>query len=487
MKRSSNRFVCCRFIAVVLLVLVVTACWQQLALGQVTVKNLIGDAVSDIGDEFKDIESAITLFNRGLVGDAQKLLEAAKEKDSRLAPAEVMMAKLLLSANNGDAARASLENAVKNHPEDPEAFVAFGEIAFGQRRVSDAQALFEKGRALCEKYTRNQKRRRNLQIRCYSGLTAVAESRTQWPKAEAILNEWLKTDPDNTNPYQRLARAQAMQKTKEKLFAAYETYHKLAGVDKDMPIKEISMALMYEQLARGDEKKGEEFHLVAKNLMSKAEERAADDADTRLAIAQWAIDTGYLDQAKRNVEAALKLDKDSAQTQLLKGLIDRYQGDYAAAEKTFRDASYRTPGAFGPINNLALALVAQGGAEKNKQALEYAQLATRIYSDAKQPAGREAAATLAWVLFKQGREAEAERGVIAVAKAGPVSSEANVNMAAILIARNRAKDAYTLLQNVLKTKRPFPQKAKAQKMLDRLLQLNPNLGKEPVPTGPKKD
>jgi Tfp pilus assembly protein PilF len=486
MKRGRNWFKGCRILAVFLIALVAATSGWQTAQGQVTVENLIGDAVSDIGNEFKDIETAITLFNRGLAGDALKLLEAAKEKDSRLAPAEVMMAKLWLSSKNGNAARASLENAVKNHPDDPEAFIAFGEIAFSQGRVSDAQALFEKGQSLGEEYARNQKRKRNLRIRCYSGLTAVAESRNQWPEAEAILGEWIKTDPDNTNPYQRLARAQAMQKTKEKLFAAYETYHKLASVDKDVPIKEINMALMYEQLARGDEEKGEEYHLVAKNLMSKAEERAADDVDTRLAIAQWAIDAGYLDQAKRNVESALKLDKNSTQGQLLKGLIDRYQGDFASAEKIFREANYRTPGAFGPINNLALALAAQGDADKNKQALEFAQLATRIYNDGKQATGREAAATLAWVLFKQGREAEAERGVIAVAKVGPVSTEANINMAEILVARNRVKDAYALLKNVLKNKRPFPQKDKAQKMLDQLVKRNPDLTKEPTDRSEKR-
>ncbi len=435
---------------------------------QVKVEDLIGKAVPDITEDIeKPVAQAIKLFSEGKFDEARTLLKETRAKKPQLPPEGVIMAQLMVAINQGLAARGELERTILADPKDPEPYLVFGDLAFQNRQVTESSLCFEKANELVQTYASNPRRKRDLQIRALAGLAAIASARMQYPLEEKYLNDWIKLEPDSTAAYTRLGRAQYMQKTDASAGVAYKTFQKLYDeVDKakdpakKVPRAEVNMAVLYTQ----DDKVAN-----AKKLMDLAMSRATpDDVNTRLAVSQWALENGELDLAKSAATAALKADPDSLQGMLLMGITARYAKDYPNAETYFRKALAKAPSNFAAMNNLSIAMIDQPDEAKRRQALEYAQLNQRVNQDLNTPAGRESGATLAWVLFNMGNEADAENAAIRVLQSGSISNEAAYYLAKILSDRGRAKEAKQILEPLIKQPRFFPGKNEAKDVLARL-------------------
>ena len=104
------------------------------------------------------------------------------------------------------------------------------------------------------------------------------------------------------------------------------------------------------------------------------------------------------------------------------------------------------------------------------------QVNARIYADLRQPFGREAAVTLAWVLYNVGREAEAMRYLSAAARAGTITPESTYYAAKILVGRGSQQSARNLLENLLNQRRAFLHRPEAQQLLEKI---RPSSGAEP--------
>src|SRR5687768_5531956 len=79
------------------------------AVAQIKSEMLIGDAVSEIGNRYTEVDEAIKRFaNRDFLG-ARQFLEEARRKDPKLPPTDLILAKMYFLANNAAAGRASLE------------------------------------------------------------------------------------------------------------------------------------------------------------------------------------------------------------------------------------------------------------------------------------------------------------------------------------------------------------------------------------------
>jgi len=427
------------------------------ATAQITVKKLLESDVTDIGPHLADVEQAIRRFQTNEIAEAQKLLKEAKKKNPQLPPGDVMLARLLLFANQVNAAGQVLEKVVAEEPDDPEAYILFGNMALRQGRLTSANLLLIKGYSLSSDYAANAKRKRHMQMQSLAGLTVVAQRREKWDRAEKYVTEWLKLDPENVGALTQLGQIQ-FQLDKEK--EAYATFQKLHEIDDNTPRPEISMGLMYE---RADKRAN------AKKLMELAATRVPDHLNTRLAVAQWALEAGLIDMAKTNADAALKIDADSYQAKMLVGLVARFQGEHDKAEKLFMDAHLQAPTQFAPVNNLVLALIAQPDQEKRRLAREFAQVNMKAFNDLKTPAGRETAVTAAWVQFNLAREAEAEQLVQAVVNTRSTISAENAYFAArILNDRGRSAQALSILEPILQGKAVFPGRADAEKLLAKL-------------------
>jgi tetratricopeptide (TPR) repeat protein len=430
---------------------------------QMTAQRLVGQDISQIGPEEVEISEAIHRFSRQDFNAAHELFQAAVAKNAQLPPAHVLMARMYLAANNMAAARTAMEKASVDKPDDPEAFIALGEIAYGQNQLVEAQPLFAKGLKLSDTYTKNPRRQKLLRVRGLAGAAAVQERQGEWAGAEENLNKWIEIAPDSALAHTRLGRALFEQ---EKYREAYDTFTRLYEKDDNVPRPEINMALLYEQASQQPGKA--ELHENARKLMDLAVERMPKHLETRLAAAQWGLEAGLLDFAKANARAALDIDPDSLPAIIAQGVIARHEKDLPRAEELFATAHLKSPANFAATNHLALTLIQKPETAQRRRALEFAQINARIYADLRQATGREAAVTLAWILYNVGREAEAMQYLSAAGRAGTITPESTYYAAKILVGRGSQESARNLLDKLLEQRRAFLHRAEAEQLLEKI-------------------
>jgi len=423
------------------------------------IERLIGSAVSDIGPEYRVIGDAIVRFGNRDASGAQMLLEQAKEDHLELPPVGVMMGQLYRASNNVVAARASLEQAVRDNPDDPEAYIHFADNALQKRRFTDAHLIYQRSREVCDSYELNPKRKRTLGIRALLGMAAVSEAREQWDKAEELLKQVATEDPDNSAAQTRLARAVFRQDRKTEAYKLLEIVYKMDSLNN--PRAEISMAQLSQQA--GDTAR-------AKKLIGLARERDADSLKTQLAAARWAVQTGDLELAKDASNAATALAGDSSDVSiyLMEGFIARTEGEMDKAETALEQAHLISPGNQAVLNQLSALLVGQPEEAKRKRALEYARINSLIYNDRAQASGRNAAAILAWVTHQLGNTPEALRQLNAAMSSGGVTDADATYYMARIVSDSRPEAARTLLKPILDSRQIFPSRKEAEALLKKV-------------------
>ncbi len=422
------------------------------ASAQLTVQALIGDSVDEIGPQHAGVGEAISLFQAGEVNDARERLKEACESAPELAPADVLLAKMLLAANNAGAAAGALDRAITEASKDPEAYIMYGDLLFRQTQIAPAELMFLKAAEACSAYSANEKRKQRLLPRISAGLAAVAEARRDWAAAQEHLENWKQLDPQNPNACGRLARVlYRMGQYQESL----DEFGNLLKSEKTAGLPEVNLGLLYE----ADGKRTE-----AQAMMQTGASKGADHLQTRLVIARWAFDANLVETAKENATAALKLDPNSLQAQLLVGLVARWEKDFTAAEKTFVAAHLAAPSNFAASNNLALTLAEQDDERKQLKGLTYATVNVRAYSDVKTVFGREAAVTYGWVLFRLGRETLAEKALENVPVPIP-TKESAYYAAQVFHDRGRPEVVIRLLRPALEDGKHFLYREQAQQLL----------------------
>ena len=442
---------------------------RQVCYAQLTPDVLIGQAVAEVSPAMSEpINEAIALFQARQFDDARKVLSDLCRAHPQLQPAGVLMAQMFFAANQVLAARSELERCVLEHPTDPEPYIMFGDLAFQNGQLTETGLCFDKAHQLVQAYRSNPRRQRALQIRAYAGQAAVASARKQYTVEEQLLTKWIALEPNSIPAYTRLARCQYNQGGIDNEKKAYATFSKLydeidnqSDAAKQVLRPEVNMAVLYTQNNRLDH---------AQRLMGFAMQRAAaEDITTRLAVSQWAMDTGNLKLAKEAAAAAYRIKKDSVQVMLLLGVAARFDGDAERAAAWFRAAHAKAPTDFLAINHLALTLIEIPDAAKQREAQQFAELNQRQNNNFSTLLGREAAATLAWTTFRLGREEEAERSMLQIVQSGlTISNEAAYHAAIVLSARGHKAQARQMLQSLMKQPSFFPGREKAKALLEKL-------------------
>ena len=447
-------------------------CWSVVALcmlismgivvsqgtSQITVKSLLEPAIRDAAPkQYPDVRDAIVRFHNSDINGARELLNSASEKDPQLAPGELMLAQLFLLTNQLNSSNSTLEQVVKTHPDDPEAYLILGDTAFREKQFTASGMLFEKAQTLTDNYDGNPRRNRNMRIRAMAGMAAVAEVYEDWETAQSVLSAWIETDPDSPSAHTRLGQT---------LFyladykVAYAEFQKAYELDGELPRPEISMAQLYSKSGKQEN---------ARKLVGLAVQRASDDLNTRIRAAQWYLENGFLDEAQENADAALQSDENSLRAQVMTGLVGRYRKDYEGAEKAFQAAHLLDPANFVAMNHLSLTLIELPDEGKRRRATAYAQTNSLRHGDVQQPLGREATITFAWVLYRIERRTEAMRLVSTALRAGGVSQESAYLAARILYDQGRPDTARQLLEPVLQRKTVFPNHEDAEKLLQKII------------------
>jgi Tfp pilus assembly protein PilF len=190
---------------------------------------------------------------------------------------------------------------------------------------------------------------------------------------------------------------------------------------------------------------------------------APRDAKTRLVAAQWAWETGQLDEAKQQADAALRLDPKYLEAKILRGVIAMFQKDYKAAEVYFESAHQQSSKDFAASNNLALALAEQNDEPKKAYALDLANANAQKY-----PRMIDALSTYGWVLYRRGQLDDAEKVLRAVATGGSLTADTAYYWACILKDRGQEAVAKQWLESALRSPAPFLHREEAKALLAKL-------------------
>ncbi len=408
----------------------------------------MGNAVTDFGPKYKDVTDAVARFRKGDVAGARGALVSAKDKHPALAPARIMLARLMLSVSKFADSRIELEREAAVNPNDPESYLMLADLALRDRRSTEAEALLEQSRGLAAKFTGNAKRKKSIDAGISAGLAAVAEQREMWPAAVEHLTAWVGIEPANAVALMRLGQAQFRAGHPAE---ATKSLRAAAKADPELLSADIVLGKLFEDA--GDEKNAETH-------MSQAVKAGPQELNTLLAAAQWALRNNRIDVAKTRAEAALKLDPTSLDAQLLCGQAALFAGDMKTAEQYFSGAHLQSPANFQAANLLGLALIDQDDALKKRRALEFAELTANL-----NPRNSEATETLGWVYFKLGRTADADRVLGTVINSGSLSADGAYYTARLFEGLGRADDARKWAEKALQGKRAFAHRRDAEALM----------------------
>jgi len=431
--------------------LLVAVCLGNAAEGQITAQTLVGKAVSDDA-QYGDINNAITRFRERDIDGCRALLERARSNNPKLPPPGMMMAVLWLGVNQLPPARTELEDTAVKFPGDPEPYLMLGDLAFQDRRITDADVLFGKATLLTATFTENPKRKRDFEIRCSAGNAAVAEARKQWEKAQEYLTGWLELDPDNASGHQRLGIVLfQLNKPQE----ALEQFREAQKLDSKAVHPELAMARLYDDAKQRD---------TARKLIDQAVKAAPQDASVLLAAAQWYLGQNDLAAATINADKALKLDPKGLEAKIVRGAIARVARDYKAAEKLFEEAHVQSPGNFPASNSLALVLIETDDKDSRQRALEMAEANVSMHREGS-PQQANALTTLSWVYYKLGRREDAEKILAQISQNNQLTTDGAYYVAKLLVDRGEKDRARKILEDVLANDAMFATRADAADLL----------------------
>jgi tetratricopeptide (TPR) repeat protein len=427
---------------------------SRVAQAQVTAQTLIGKAVSDESQN-KEITNAITRFRERDIDGCRAVLDRAKSNNPKLPPPGVMMAMLWLSVNQLGPARAELEETVAKFPGDPEPYLMLGDLAFQDRRITDAAVLFERATQLTGGFEENPKRKRDFEIRGHAGNAAVAEARRQWEKAQQHLAKWLELDPDNASAHQRMGIVLFRLGKEEESLAQFREARKL---DDKAVQPELALARLYDDAKKRD---------TAKKLIEAAIKSSPNDPAVQLAAAQWYLGQSDLESAKQAADIALKVDGKSLEAKIVRGAVARVARDYALAEKFFNEAHVQSPGNFPASNSLALVLIESDEKDARQRAMEMAEANVAMHRD-NSPQQVNALTTLAWVYYKLGRREDAEKILEQISRNNALTSDGAFYVAKLLSDRGEKDRAKKILEQVLETEPMFATRPDAVDLLTKI-------------------
>ncbi|MEN1681592.1 MAG: tetratricopeptide repeat protein [Planctomycetota bacterium] len=425
------------------------------AQAQLTAKSLIGDSVSNPEDpRYADVAEAIRRFENRDVLSAEKFLEDVKEKNKKLPPVGVMMAKMYAATGNSASVRPALEKSIDTESEDPEPYLLLAETNLRANQTIEADALFDKAVSLAEKYNANPKRKRQLQIRAYSGRAAVAQRRKNWKAAEADIRVWLEQAPDDAAGLQSLGQVLCML---DQVDEGRKAFVKATEINDKLPNAFVLTATMLER--RG-------LLTDAINEFTKAYREDPKNETTLVTFAQSLVRAGELEKANKVLKAARDAAPGSFTVWLLSGVAERMSGRPEAAERNLLQALSIQPGSREAYDQIAQLLANQEDEGDRKRALQYALTCSKVF-----PNSADVKVTLAWALYQNGRNREATNALRNALQTGggALSADARLLVAKLLLAVNQTDNARRLLSSAIANETGiFVQRAEAEELLKSL-------------------
>jgi tetratricopeptide (TPR) repeat protein len=390
-------------------------------------------AVASPLDLPEQVRRAIAAFQRGDRDGALRWLQRAHEETPDLAPAEIMLANMYFSNDQFVQGREILEQASVQYPEDPEPHLIFGDLAWRERRLSDAQLQYEHGKQLTADFTGSAKRRAQLEVRALAGLANVAEARGEFQAAHELFTALLQLEPQHAQArYRSGVVLFALSRPDEALAEFREATKLLEGA----PPAPLMLAELYGRA--GD---AEQLH----HWIEQAIGEAPQDIRPLLAMARWQLELRNDPQAAAEAcDRAARLDSESSELQLLRGMIAWSRGDLAEAEKVLETVVFRQPENVTASCYLAAVLAEHDDPDRRRRALELVQLVAATH-----PGTGDTAAAMGWVAYQLGNLEQAEQQLQHAAAAAGAGRDTNYYLARTLYRRGQIAMAQQALEQAL--------------------------------------
>ena len=403
---------------------------------------------------------AIELFESQKREEAFEKLKEAKAQHDFLPPVKVMMANLFFTDKPVQPAMGKmlLEQAVSDEDSasDPEAHLILGDIAFRERRVSDAELQYAEGARLLKESKVDADRKTDMQAQYWAGMAAVHQQRNKWTEARKATLEFIKLKPADGNAHRQLAGILFQLKQPEaEVLAELKTAVKL---NPQLASPALLMASFYQQsrnLYEADAvaKKTEEW-------LTKAMKESPQNVQPYVALGKLYWDQGNYEQAEKFVSQGQKIDPRYIDVKIFLARIARYRGNFDKAEQILEEIVKDSPSNIEANNELALTLADRPtkSSDKKKRALSLAKIS--LDADPQNP---ELAATLGWILLQLDQLDEAQRAFTIATQGRTLSRDNAYYVARFQHRRGNSVDARKIVETALNATGPFANKAEAEK------------------------
>ena len=307
-----------------------------------------------------DIQPAIDAFKAGDQKKFEEAYKAAEAKSDSLPNLVIFLSKLQIEAGRADLAFVTLEQYLMTSPDDPEGYLALGEIALRSNRLTDAWLEFQHCKTLIDKGEIRPARLTLIQAGLIELTAETAERRKQFGEANKQWDLLLQLKPDLPLAIWRKGRLKLMQGD---LPAGVESMKQAYAKDSKLPCPELVTALLMSE--KQDKPQAEKWFQEAIK---------ADKADALRWVEyfKWLLlNDRFADVQKTMVKLPVETMA-NRNMRFLKGLTARYAGDLATAESVFADLHRETPDDLESADQLALVLVENIDEGKRARAFQLA-------------------------------------------------------------------------------------------------------------------
>ena len=410
----------------------------------------------------RKLQEVVDLISARKVKEAQDILKNLEKLDSRVPPADLLLAAMAYSLGDNNTGRQLLESTAINHPDYPDLYFSFARLALGDNRITDADALSEMALKPIQqdaaKFSKVQMD--HFKQRYYNVKYRVAKSRGQTEAAKAHVAAMEQVAPGSKQTLVAKAEIAFEEGDSGSALLYLRKLGTLQGTAETNPA-EVTLASWYQRRGKADE---------AGKLLQQAASERPRDAQVQFALAQWSINQEDFPATLAAVKAFEAIDGDTNGTRELRGKVAFAQGAYSLAENQFKKLSTDNPKNVDYANLYALSLAQSTSKEKQDMAVALAKKVAQAKSN-----NIAAVSSLAYVMMKAG-QLEAARSIISqVAQQPNLNKEITFIVCYFLSETGQTDQAKQILEKVVDAKGLFLFRTEAKKLLSTVQQSSDSL------------
>jgi tetratricopeptide (TPR) repeat protein len=381
--------------------------------------------------------------------------ESIQERTDKLPAAEVFLGKLFLAYNLANEVATILETYINKNPEDPEAYIALGNLALRSGRVIDAWLNLQHAETLINNDKLGSGRKALVMPVLVELQASTAERRKYWDEAVKLFSQLARLKPELNYPMWRAGRIRVMA---GQIDLGYELMQRAYQKDSQLPPPAISVAQTLHDTT--DWINTPEMSAQVERWYQRAVSENPEYPGGWSSYFKWLILSNRpKDVAEKHASLPSQVTSDR-EIQLMHGLSARYLDDFDTAEQIFSAANQANPQDIEIADQLALVLIESSDEAKRGRALQLAERNLRQL-----PQAEVTMATAAWIQLKLGAVDVADNILGQLAARGNLSPQTAFYIAELMNQSGQPEEARQLLAVAVDSPGIFPQRSQVKRRL----------------------